>query len=84
MHALTCPVCNALSGFDRQTCPNCGTTVGVHLPSRSLYAVSAEGVEIDGLLWIRCSLWDRTHCNWLTPAEVAEDSIGLRGRCFPE
>ena len=48
MHALTCPVCNALSGFDRQTCPNCATTMGVHLPSRSLYAVGEEGVEIDG------------------------------------
>ncbi|WP_435172633.1 zinc-binding metallopeptidase family protein [Gordonia hongkongensis] len=96
MHALTCPVCNALSGFDRQTCPNCATTVGVHLPSRSLYAVGEEGVEIDGAgagsgasgpkkqLWVWCANRDRTHCNWLTLAEVTEDSIGLRGRCLPE
>ncbi len=84
MHALTCPICNALSGFMNQRCPRCGTTVGIHLPSRALVVASEEGVQIDGRRWVRCSNWDDGGCNWMTPAEVDEDSIGLRGRCFPE
>ncbi|NDZ95741.1 hypothetical protein G3I13_06850 [Streptomyces sp. SID6673] len=83
MHALTCPICNALSGFVNQECPGCGTTVGVHLPSRSLVVASEDGVEIDGRRWVRCSNWAGTGCNWMTLAEVDESSIGLRGRCFP-
>ncbi|MEE4022020.1 putative zinc-binding metallopeptidase [Gordonia sp. PKS22-38] len=83
MHALTCPVCNALSGFDPQHCPSCGSSVGIHLPSQSLAVVATEGVQIDGRQWVRCSNATRTGCNWLTLAEVDEGSIGLRGRCFP-
>lgn len=83
MHALTCPICNALSGFLNQQCPQCGTTVGIHLPSRSLVVASEEGVEIDGHLWVRCNNWDDTGCNWMTLAEVDDSSLGLRGRCFP-
>lgn len=84
MHALTCPICNALSGFLNQQCPNCGTTVGIHLPSRSLVVASEDGVEIDGQRWVYCSSRQHPGCNWLTLAELDERSIGLRGRCFPD
>ncbi|GAC47922.1 zinc-binding metallopeptidase family protein [Gordonia aichiensis] len=83
MHALTCPICNALSGFLGQQCPNCGTTVGIHLPSRSLVVASEDGVEIDGTRWVRCINWD-SGCNWMTPAEFSEENAGMRGRCFPD
>ncbi|MAU81814.1 MAG: hypothetical protein CME34_08075 [Gordonia sp.] len=83
MHALSCPVCNALSGFVPRQCPQCGTAVGVHLPSRSLVVVAEDGVLIDGRRWVYCANRTRTGCNWVTPAEVGPESIGLRGRCFP-
>ncbi len=84
MRALTCPICNALSGFENRNCPRCGTSVGVHLPSRSLVVASEDGVDIDGRRWERCSSWSRTGCNWMTPSEVREGEIGLRGLCFPD
>lgn len=84
MHALTCPICNSLSGFAAQNCPQCGTTVGVHLPSRSLVVASEEGVDVDGRRWVRCSNWDRNDCNWMTPSEVSDADSGMRGLCFPE
>lgn len=84
MHALVCPICNTLSGFARQRCPECGTEVGIHLPSRSLVVASEDGVEIDGVRWVRCSNWNDRNCNWLTLAEVDEANAGLRGRCLPE
>jgi len=83
VHALTCPVCNALSGFDNLECPSCGTAVGIHLPTQSLAVVSDAGVDIDGRRWVRCSNWQNHNCNWLTLAEVEQRDIGLRGRCFP-
>ncbi len=83
MHALTCPICNGLSGFDHRECPFCGTPVGVHLPSRSLVVASDEGVEIGGRRWVTCSNRADTGCNWMTLAEVDDASLGLRGRCFP-
>ncbi|MEP9395411.1 putative zinc-binding metallopeptidase [Gordonia sp. VNQ95] len=84
MHALTCPICNALSGFANQYCPQCGTNVGVHLPSRTLVVASEEGVDIDGQRWERCSNWERNGCNWMTLSEVSEENAGLRGLCFPD
>ncbi|NDK89248.1 hypothetical protein GYA93_06575 [Gordonia desulfuricans] len=84
MRALTCPICNALSGFTNQSCPNCETTVGVHLPSRSLVVASEEGVEIDGRRWERCSNWERFGCNWMTPSEYTDADAGMRGLCFAD
>ncbi|MGV9826689.1 zinc-binding metallopeptidase family protein [Gordonia sp. NPDC003429] len=83
MHALTCPICNFLSGFMNQNCPNCGTDVGVHLPSRSLVVASEDGVMVDGREWVRCVNWG-AGCNWMTLAEFSEKDAGMRGRCFPE
>ncbi|MDL9936899.1 putative zinc-binding metallopeptidase [Gordonia sp. ABSL1-1] len=82
MHALTCPICNGLSGYANRECPFCGTPVGVHLPSRSLVVASEDGIEIEGRRWVRCSNRHSTGCNWMTPAELDDDILGLGSRCF--
>ena len=58
-----------------QECPNCGSSIGYHYPSRSMVDGAPEGTMIDGTRWVRCANWSWL-CNWL--ASVDDES----GRCF--
>jgi hypothetical protein len=82
MRAFACPVCRNFTPFERDRCPNCQASVGLHLPSRSMVAVTEDGAVIDGRRWIRCTQWETLGCNWLVPEE--EHEAYQRGRCLAD
>jgi hypothetical protein len=79
MRAFVCPVCHNFVPFEDSTCQSCGTPVGLHLPSRSMVALSDGATMVDGARWLRCTQSGPLACNWL-----ASESFGVsaRGRCL--
>jgi hypothetical protein len=61
--------------LEMQECPNCGSSIGYHYPSRRFVDGAMEGVIVDGTRWMRCVNWS-WQCNWLV--SVDDES----GRCF--
>ncbi|MCV7225997.1 zinc-binding metallopeptidase family protein [Mycolicibacterium komossense] len=82
MRAFDCPVCHSFTPFEADHCPNCQAGVGLHLPSKSMVAISGEAAVIDGQRWVRCTQSSTLGCNWLVPAE--DDSAYQRGRCLSD
>jgi hypothetical protein len=74
-------VCNDFASFDSDACPNCGTAFGLHLPSKSMVAITEGAAMIDGLRWVRCTQYRPLGCNWLAPDEQTEYE---RGRCLAD
>jgi hypothetical protein len=81
MRAFACPVCHGFIPFETGNCPSCGVAVGLHLPTRSMLAVTDGSADVDGGRWVRCTQADPLGCNWLVPAEEAD---GARGRCLSD
>ncbi|BBY64276.1 zinc-binding metallopeptidase family protein [Mycolicibacterium helvum] len=79
MRAFVCPVCRDFVPFEGSACQSCGTPVGLHLPSRSMVALSDGAAMVDGVRWTRCTQSTPLACNWL-----ASESAGVtaRGRCL--
>lgn len=80
MRAFACPVCRGFTPFESDRCPNCQAGVGLHLPTKTMLAVTDNGVEVDGRRWVRCTQSQTLDCNWLTPAEHTDAAV--RGRCL--
>lgn len=81
MRAFACPVCRNFVPFEDARCPSCGVTVGLHLPTREMKALTDGTAEVDGQRWVRCTQHEPLGCNWLTPAENA---AAARGRCLAD
>jgi len=79
MRAFACPVCHSFVPFEALQCPSCGVAVGLHLPNRSMLAVTDETVWVDDQQWVRCTQHEPLGCNWLTPGEY---DVAARGRCL--
>ena len=81
MRAFACPVCRGFVPFEALRCPSCAVSVGLHLPSRSMLAVTEGRAAVDGQAWVRCTQHEPLGCNWLVPSEY---DVAARGRCLPE
>jgi len=81
MRAFACPVCQNFTSFERNRCQPCGTHVGLHLPSRSMVALTDGTATVDGTTWVRCTQADPLGCNWL--AAESQDAAA-RGRCLAD
>lgn len=81
MRAFACPVCHGFVPFEAQRCPSCAAAVGLHLPSRSMLALTDDAARIDGQSWVRCTQHEPLGCNWLAPAEY---DVAARGRCLAD
>ncbi len=81
MRAFACPVCRRFVPFDASTCPSCSVALGLHLPSRSMLALTDAEARIDGRTWVRCTQHEPLRCNWLVPVEA---DAGARGRCLAD
>ncbi|CAN5525860.1 putative zinc-binding metallopeptidase [soil metagenome] len=84
MRAFACPVCNNFTPFEQDRCPNCQASVGLHLPSKSMVAITGGVAVVDGQRWVRCTQAQNLGCNWLTPAEHTSDDLYQRGRCVAD
>lgn len=84
MRAFACPVCNGFTPFEQNRCPNCQASLGLHLPSKSMVAISDGAAEVDGQRWVRCTQAGNLGCTWLTPAEQRADDLYQRGRCIAD
>ena len=79
MRAFVCPVCRNFVAFEHSRCQSCSSALGLHLPSKSMVALTGETVVIDGDRWTRCTQAGPLACNWL----VAESTdAAARGRCL--
>lgn len=82
VHAFACPVCRDFVPFESTQCANCLSSLGLHLPSRSMVATAVDDTaDIDGQRWVRCTQHDPLGCNWLAPEDQSGDA---RGRCLPD
>ncbi|MDG4668282.1 putative zinc-binding metallopeptidase [Mycobacterium sp. 236(2023)] len=81
MRAFACPVCRSFTPFEATHCPNCGSEVGLHLPTMSMLGLDGSGVLVDGDRWSRCTQHATLACNWLVP-ETGE--AYQRGRCLAD
>ncbi|KRD04938.1 hypothetical protein ASE48_20060 [Mycobacterium sp. Root265] len=79
MRAFACPVCDSFIAFEADRCAECGTALGLHLPSRTMLALGAGTALHDGIRWIRCNQYVTLGCNWLAREE---QEAGHRGRCL--
>ncbi|MGB8404606.1 MAG: putative zinc-binding metallopeptidase [Mycobacterium sp.] len=79
MRAFACPVCDSFVPFEAHSCGQCGTQLGLHLPSRRMLALTADRVSVGGQWWIRCNQEITLGCNWLT---TEEQTAAQRGRCL--
>lgn len=84
MRAFACPVCNGFTPFEQNRCPNCQASLGLHLPSKSMVAISDGAAEVEGQRWVRCTQAGNLGCTWLTPAEQRADDLYQRGRCIAD
>ena len=80
MRAFACQVCQDFAAFESDTCARCGTALGLHLPSKSMVAVSEGSATVSDQHWVRCTQHVTLGCNWLAPAE----STNERGRCLAD
>jgi hypothetical protein len=81
VRAFACPVCHGFAAFDAARCGTCGSALGLHLPSKSMVAMSDGSATIDGQRWVRCTQHAPLGCNWLAAAEQTEYE---RGRCLAD
>ena len=81
MRAFACPVCQNFASFERDRCQSCGAAVGLHLPSRSMVALTDGTATIDGSTWARCTQAEPLGCNWLVPET---QDAAARGRCLAD
>jgi hypothetical protein len=81
MRAFACPVCHEFTPFEQDRCANCRAGVGLHLPTKSMVAISGDRAVIDGQRWVRCTQSPNLGCNWLTPEVGTADQ---RGRCLAD
>lgn len=81
MRAFACPVCHNFVLFECDRCQSCGTAVGLHLPSRTMVALTDGAAHIDDATWVRCTQAEPLGCNWLVPDSVP---AGQRGRCVAD
>jgi hypothetical protein len=81
VRAFACPVCNGFAAFESRSCPNCHTSLGLHLQTKTMVA-TADGIAvIGGHRWVRCTQSEPLGCNWLVPEEQSQDH---RGRCLAD
>lgn len=80
MRAFVCPVCHNVVLFEGSRCLSRDTAVGLHLPSRSMVALTDGTALIDGVGWTRCTQAGPLVCNWLV-AESTE--AAARGGAWP-
>lgn len=81
MRAFACPVCQSFALFESADCPSCGTALGLHLPSKSMVALTTGTAIIGGAGWVRCTQAEPLGCNWLVPDAVPAEQ---RGRCLAD
>ena len=81
MRAFACPVCHNFASFERDRCESCGAALGLHLPSRSMVALTDGTATIDGAHWARCTQAEPLGCNWLAPEN---QEAAARGRCLAD
>lgn len=81
MRAFACPACQGFVPFEVRQCPSCEVAVALHLPSRSMHALTSDHVEVDGQGWVPCTQAEPYGCNWLAPAE---QEAAARGRCLAD
>jgi hypothetical protein len=74
-------VCNDFASFESDGCANCGTTLGFHLPTKTMVPMVDGAALIDGLRWVRCTQYQPLGCNWLAPDE---QTAYERGRCLAD
>ena len=79
VRAFACPVCDSFIAFEADRCAECGTALGLHLPSRTMLALGDGTALHDGIRWIRCNQYVTLGCNWLAREE---QEAGHRGRCL--
>jgi hypothetical protein len=79
MRAFACPVCNDFAPFESDRCATCQTALGMHLPTKSMLALTDGSAVIDGQRWVRCTQHAPLGCNWLAAEEQTEYE---RGRCL--
>ncbi len=48
MRAFACPVCREFTAFESDRCTTCQTSLGLHLPSKSMVALVDGASVIDG------------------------------------
>jgi hypothetical protein len=77
MRAFACPVCQNFTSFEGDRCRSCGAPVGLHLPSRSMLALTDGAATVDGATWVRCTQAEPLGCNWLVPEN---QEAAARGR----
>ncbi|MGH7291591.1 MAG: putative zinc-binding metallopeptidase, partial [Myxococcota bacterium] len=81
MHAFSCPVCNDFAPFESDACATCGTSLGLHLPTKTMVAIADGAATIDDQRWVRCTQYGPLGCNWLA---LAEQTDYQRGRCLAD
>ena len=67
VRAFACPVCHSFTPFEADRCGDCGAALGLHLPTRSMLALSDGAAQADGHRWVRCTQAVPLGCNWLVP-----------------
>ena len=82
VRAFACPVCNAFTPFEAARCADCGASLGLHLPTKSMVALDGDAARVDDRRWIRCTQGVTLGCNWLVPEE--ESDAYQRGRCLAD
>ena len=79
MHVFTCQNCGQLLHFENVVCMRCGMTLGFLPAGLTLSALElAPSGEhwtalADGGTWRQCAKLNEAGCNWMVPAEGAED-----------
>ena len=79
MRAFACPQCHVFVAFESDSCANCHTPLGFHLPSKSMLPLVDGVANVEGQRWIRCTQSVTLDCNWLAPEEQTDFG---RGRCL--
>ncbi len=82
MRAFACPVCHEFTAFEHDRCATCGTSLGFHLPSKTMVALTDGAAHVDGRRWVRCTQSTTLGCNWLAVDE--HDEFTKRGRCLAD
>ncbi|GAA1482613.1 putative zinc-binding metallopeptidase [Gordonia sinesedis] len=80
MRDFHCRTCGQQLSFENTVCLRCGSSLGFHLPSRTIQVLPTdEQVELDGVTLGRCANNIRAACNWLV--EVGPDLPTLCESC---
>jgi hypothetical protein len=79
VRAFACPVCESFIAFEADRCGTCQTALGLHLPSKTMVALTDGAATVDGATWLRCTQYQTLGCNWLAAEDQDERR---RGRCL--